>query len=92
MHPDTPLFKRWLAAEKAAQLSERELRIAMLRFSEGQGPPPARALVELATEKRHQADEMFARAMLELREVAEAVRQQRRPGPEVSQEPAARRA
>ena len=78
MHqPDTPKFKEWLAAEKAAHEAECELHSTMLRFAKTSSEPPLPQVVLAVQAKRAKAHALFAEAMQELKDVAESLHHRR---------------
>ena len=77
MQPDTPKFKAWLAAEKAAHEAERELHAAMFQCSRYSGTPPLDQTVRSARALRMIANSLFDDAMHEMKDLAESLHHRR---------------
>jgi hypothetical protein len=73
MQPETPNFRRWLAAEKEAHASERDLHEAMLQFAGDMGHAPTAQAVLAVQAKRARAHALFEDAIHELKSLAEAL-------------------
>lgn len=77
MQADTPKFKEWLAAEKAAHAAERKLRAAMLQFETDRSAPPLDEMVANTRALRARAHALFDGAMQELKELADSLHHRR---------------